>query len=261
MSQTIVVDTENLAKKAARLLELSGIFGEMGARMSRECLGVPSYAGQLEKPARQTAAQVLYETGVMKAAFRTLGDDLEKVADQFEATDQTSIEYWIKFYSDACQWSINILKYFFFGADSIDGDMIHGYKNLLAYYESGTIVTIWYNGRPLSIDLADPSLSPEQREALRKKLEAFRQLMQEALAHIRAALGGDEKLFLLALGMLGTNASIKDIIDLLLKLGLSVGKIPDAEKELAQAEEDIRQAGSIWEELNSQDLPGKVPTV
>jgi hypothetical protein len=260
MGRTILVDTEDLDRKAKRLLELGDIFRDMGDRMNATCLGVPSYNGQLGNPARNASTQILYEAGVMKDAFQAYGECLQKVADEFRKTDQTSIEYWIKFYMESFLWGVNLLKYFFLGADSLDGDMVNGYRKFLAYREEGTIITIWYSGEPLSFDLADPSLSPEEREALRAKLARYKELMQETYAHLMNAIGGDENLFGVALGMLGIGANVKDIVTVLVKLGLAVGKIPDMEKELMMAEASFNEAAAIWQELNSQDIPGKVAT-
>jgi hypothetical protein len=46
----------------------------------------------LGKPAGDAATQILYEIGVMKAAFQAQGDCWQKIADQFEKTDKDSIE-------------------------------------------------------------------------------------------------------------------------------------------------------------------------
>ncbi len=260
MPQMILVDTEDLDKKAKRLLELSNIFNDMGDRLNKICLGVPAYGGQLADPAKNAAAQILYETDAMQDAFQTLGTNLQQVADQFEKTDSGSIEYWIKYYSDSITWWINFFKYFFTGKGPLEGDLTRGYHDMLAYEENGTVVTIWYAGQPLSFDLADPSLSPEEREALRAKLERYKQLMQDCYAHLMNYLGGDEALFGIALSLLSTGVNLKDLTTMLAKLGYTTGKYLGDETELRLAEEAFNEATAIWQELNSGDIPGKVPT-
>jgi hypothetical protein len=260
MSKMILVDTEDLEKRAKRLTELGGIFDDMGGRMNAVCLGVPSYGGQLGNPARNAATQILYETGLVRDAFLALGENLKQTAEQFERTDRNSIEAWLKFYSDSLTWWINYFKYFFTGKGPLDGDMIHGYRELLAYEENGTVVTIWYAGTPLSFDLADPSLSPEEREALREKLERFRECMQECLTHLMNYLGGDAALFGVAISLLGMGLNVKDLLTTLSKLGYTSGQYLGDETELRLSEEAFNEAVSLWQELNAGDVPGKVPT-
>jgi len=258
MSQRILVDTEDLRKKARRLKELSGIFRDMGDRMNRVCLGVPSYGGQLSGPANGAATQILYETGVMRDVFQWHGDFLENAAAQFEQTDQERVEAFIKYYADGIVWWTNYYKYFFTGEAPIEGDMINGYADILKYAENGTVVTIWCRGSPLSIDLGDPALSPDEREALRLKLDAFRNLMGSCLEHLKKYLGGDEALFGIAISLIGTGLNILDITNILSKMGLTFGKYLGDETELRLSEEAFTQAAALWEELNAQDVPGKV---
>jgi hypothetical protein len=260
MGRTILVDTEDLDRKAKRLLELGDIFRDMGDRMNATCLGVPSYNGQLGNPARNASAQILYEAGVMKDAFQAYGDSLQRVADEFRKTDQTSIEYWWKYYSDQIAWWVNYAKYLLTGQGPLEGDPIRGYRDMLAYEENGTIVTIWYRGQPLSIDLTDPSLSPEEREALRVKLARFQQCMQDCYAHLKNYLGGDETLFAAAMGLLSMGISPKDVGTMLVRLGYAVANSFGDEAELMQAEASFDEASAIWQELNAGDVPGKVPT-
>jgi hypothetical protein len=228
--------------------------------MNRVCLGMPGYGGQLSGPAGGAATQILYETGAMRDAFQWHGEFLEKTAAQFVKTDQDVIETWTKYYTDGIVWWTNYYKYFFTGEFPLEGDMTNGFAEILKYSENGTVVTIWYKGDPLSIDLADPSLTPEEREALRVQLEAFKGKMQECLEHLKKYLGGDEALFGIALSLIGTGLNILDITSFLSKMGLTFGKYLGDETELKLSEAAFAEAAAIWEELNSQDIPGKVAT-
>jgi hypothetical protein len=162
-------------------------------------------------------------------------------------TEKDSIESWIKQYADAWnRW--RFFQYFFEEKDSLKGDMINEYWKFLAYEKQGTIVTIWYQGDPLSFGIADPSLNPEEREALRAKLARFQECMQDALAHLQATLGSDESLIQRAMNLLGKGVNTKDILWMLITMEIAVAKILVMEMELKRAEEAHREAGEIWEE-------------
>jgi hypothetical protein len=103
--------------------------------------------------------------------------------------------------------------------------MINEYWKFLAYEKQGTIVTIWYQGDPLSFGLADPSLNPKERETIRAKLARFQECMQDALAHLQAALGSDESLIQHAMNLLGTGANAKDILWTVITMGIAFAKI------------------------------------
>jgi hypothetical protein len=259
MASQIVVDTEDLDKKAKRLSELGGIFDNIGSRINGECLSVPSYDGQLLDPAKGAASQVLYETGAMRDALKWYGDFMSKSADQFEKTDNTSIEYYINFYWDSINQWLNAINTYILGEKPYTGDPTNGYEEFLAYEEDGSFITIWFKGQPIRIDFSDPSLDPLEREKLAKSLAEFKTSMQGCLEHLDNYLGGNEGLVWAALGLINSGFKIPDIISMISKFEGLANTISGNEDEVKKALEDYNAAMQIWQELNSQDVPGKVP--
>jgi hypothetical protein len=258
MSQAVLVDTEDLESKAARLSELSGIFRDMGGRMNRACLSMPDYGGQLSGPAAGAAAQILYETGAMRDSLQWHGDFLGKTAAQFSAVDDYDLENWINYYREVavCWW--NIGQYFLLGKEPLEGDMADGYRGLLACEEEGTVVTIWHGGEPIRFDFSDPSLSPEERNRLAAQLADFKEAMQSCLSHLRDYLGGNEGLLWTALGLLSSSATKPgDFFSLLAKFGGIGETIKGSEDDYQKSLQEYEKAARIWRELNAKDQPGK----
>jgi hypothetical protein len=259
MNHTIRVDTDDLKKKALRLLEISDIFSDIGNRVRGDCLSVPSYNNQLLDPAKKATTQVLYETGAMRDAFQWSGTFVATVAGQFEKTDTDSLEFYINFYSECARWGINLLKYLFLGIEPLEGDKTNGYRELLAYEEKDNLITIWYGGQSVNFDLSDPSLDPAAREELKEKLQKFKERMKDSLDHLKDFLGGNEDLFLAALAIISSGFKITDIINWLSKLRLIDRGVAGNEEDLKESQEAYYEAAAIWQELNSNDVPGKVP--
>lgn len=253
MSDQILVETDDLKKKAARLMELSIIFKEIGERISKDCLNVPSYDGQLSGPAKGAANQVVFETNVLRDAFSVRSTYMNDIAIEFENIDNDTIQLFM----DRVWIVIRFIQNALTGIPPFEGDMTNGYKKFLAFEENGDLITIWFKDQAITFDLSDPSLTPDARVALKEKLEIFKEEMQDCLSHLKEYTGGANDLFWDALNLSNIPGAITSLLTGF--KGVS-DKISDNEEALQEADKSFQEAIDIWNGLNADDVPGKVPT-